>query len=128
MPRYVIDSYAWIEYFIGSNRGLKVRDIIESQSNDLFTPTIVISEVVSITKREKKDFDSVYDKMIALSRIYDLNKEMAKEAGIAHAEIRKRMNDFGMADTIVLLLAKKIDAKIVTGDPHFRTFKEVIFI
>lgn len=128
MPKHVIDSYAWIEYFTASIKGEIVKKIIESPANEIITPTIVMAEVISITKRENRDTDTVYKNLIGLSKIYDFDLELAKEVGILHAEIRRKISDFGMADTVILLTARKLGAKVVTGDPHFKDFKEVIMI
>ncbi len=128
MPKYVLDSYAWIEYFLGSYKGEKVGKIVESESNELFTPSIVVAEVASITSREKRDAEQAYKNILMLSKTYPLDHELAKEAGILHAEMRKKMHDFGMADAVILLTARKLSAKVVTGDPHFKNIKDVIFI
>ena len=42
--KYVIDSYAWIEYFMGTQTGEKVKSIIEGMEEKI-TPTICIAEV-----------------------------------------------------------------------------------
>ena len=126
--RYVIDAHAWIEYFIGSNRGNAVRKILESDDNEIFTSILTISEVVSKTKRENHDAEQKFVDIVNLSKIFFINIEFAREAGILHAEIRKKIKDFGMADAVVLLTARKLEAKIVTGDPHFKGFKETVLI
>lgn len=124
----VIDAHAWIEYFIGSDRGNKVKKIVESKENEVFSSIITIAEVVSATKRENRDAEERYNDMINLSKIYFISLEFAKEAGILHAETRKKIKDFGLADAFVLLTARKLNAKILTGDPHFKGFKEAILI
>lgn len=126
--RYVIDSYAWIEYFNSSEKGSRVKKIVESQDNENFTSIITIAEVSSISKREGRDTELAYKILTNLSKIYFMSLEFSKEAGILHAEIRKKIKDFGLADAIVLLTARKLGAKIVTGDPHFKNFKEAILI
>lgn len=126
--RCVIDAHAWIEYFIGSDKGNEVKKIVESENNEVFTSIITIAEVVSITKRENRDAEQKYLDMVNLSKIYGINLDLAKEAGILHAEVRKTIKDFGLADAIVLSTARKLGAKIVTGDPHFKGFKEAILI
>ncbi len=126
--KYVIDAHGWIEYFMGSDKGDKVRKILESDENEIFTSIITIAEVVSITKRENRDAEQKYIDMLSLSKIYGIIPEFAKEAGILHAEIRKRVKDFGMADSVALLTARKLGAKIVTGDPHFKGVKEAILL
>ena len=126
--RYIIDSHAWIEYFLGSGRGNEVKKIIEYNKNDIFTSIITIAEVISVTKRENRDAEEKYNDIINLSKIYFISLEFAKEAGILHAEIRKKIKDFGLADAFVLLTARKLNAKILTGDPHFKGFKEAVLI
>ena len=126
--KYVIDAYAWIEYFIESSQGKKVKEAVESQDNEIFTSIITIAEVSSIGVREKRDVELGNKSILSLSSIYFINLELAKEAGILHAEIRKKIKDFGLADVFVLLTARKLNAKILTGDPHFKRFKEAILI
>ncbi len=41
MPVY--DTYAWIEYFRGSEKGAVVKRLLESQKG--YTPSIVLAEV-----------------------------------------------------------------------------------
>lgn len=124
----VIDAYAWIEYFIESDKGKKVKKFVESPENEVFTSIITIAEVCSISKRENRDVELGYNTITNLSNIHFINLELAKEAGILHAEIRKKIKDFGLADIFVLLAARKLSAKIITGDPHFKGFKEAILI
>ena len=126
--RYVIDAYAWIEYFIESEKGKRVKEIVESEENEIFTSLITIAEVSSIGAREKRDVELGNKIISGLSNIYGVNLEFAKEAGILHAETRKRIKDFGLADTFVLLTARKLGAKILTGDAHFKGFKDAILI
>ena len=126
--KYVIDAHAWIEYFLGSVKGNEVKKILESEENEIFTSVITVAEVVSVTKRENRDAEQKYMDIINLSKLFFISPEMAKEAGILHAEIRKKVKDFGLADAIVLLTARKLSAKIVTGDPHFKGFKEAVLV
>ncbi|MBI2559140.1 PIN domain-containing protein [Candidatus Woesearchaeota archaeon] len=126
--KYVIDAYAWVEYFIESDKGKRVKEIVEYEENEIFTSLITIAEVSSIGTREKRDVELGNKTITNLSNIYGISMEFAKEAGILHAEIRKKIKDFGLADTFVLITARKLDAKIVTGDPHFKGFKDAILI
>ena len=128
MSKHVIDSYAWIEYFIGSEKGERVKDVLMSHSDEVFIPEVVIAEVVSITAREKRDVEQAYKGLLSFSKIFDSTPDFAKEVGLLHAEMRETIKDFGLADTFVLLTAKKLNAQIVTGDPHFKGLKNVVFL
>jgi hypothetical protein len=46
--KYLIDSYAWIEYFMGTEAGEKAKPIIESQ-HEKITPTMCLAEVYAKT-------------------------------------------------------------------------------
>ena len=43
--QYVIDTFAWIEYFSGSVAGKRAKQYIES--DHAYTPTVVITELVN---------------------------------------------------------------------------------
>ena len=48
---YVVDTFAWIEYFNGSEQGKKAKDYIEGE--EIATPSIVIAEFTDKYQREK---------------------------------------------------------------------------
>jgi hypothetical protein len=48
--KYVIDAYAWIEYFRASQYGEVAKEYIESA--DCVTPTIVVSELAGNCKKK----------------------------------------------------------------------------
>jgi len=43
-------------------------------------------------------------------------------------ENKKRNIKFGLVDAFVLLTARELDAKILTGDRHFKGFKEAVLL
>lgn len=63
----------------------------------------------------------------ASSQILQLTFDMAASAGEIDVEMKK-VRGWGLVDSIVLTFAKSVDAKVVTGDEHFREIKEAIMI
>jgi len=126
--KYVIDAYAWISYLIGEKTGKFVAEIIEDTQNEIFTNPVTLAEVISIIKRENRDYDESYKIILSLSKIYTVDIVFAKEVGLLHAEIKKEIKDFGLADVFVLLTARKLNAKVLTGDKHFEGFEESVLI
>ena len=53
MTKLVLDSSAWIEYFTGTPKGAKVRDLLKN--NEIYTSSISLAEISSKFKRSKKD-------------------------------------------------------------------------
>jgi len=126
--RYIIDSYAWIEYLEGSKLGEKIHQIISNEKNEIFSINLTIAEIVSRVKRKKRDTETAYRAITANSKVAEITPKLAKQAGLFHSEIKKKIKDFGLADAIILTLAKELNAKIITGDPHFKGFKEAVFM
>lgn len=125
----VIDAYAWIEYFDGTELGIKVKNFIENSQNKIFTNVITIAELSSHFKRKKTyDFAEAKKVLSSISSFYNINEDFAEEAGNLHAEIKKERKHIGLVDIFVLLTARKLNAKVVTGDEDFRNLKEVIMI
>ncbi len=125
--KVILDSYAWVEYLDGSDKGWQVKKIIE-KAEKIYTLSLSITEVVSRMKRLNRDFEIAYKVMISNSKVLDINPKIAKESGEFHAEIRKKIKNFGLVDSLLFISAKKLGAKIITGDKHFKNFKEVIYL
>src|SRR3989344_9035572 len=128
MNKFVIDAYAWIEYFNGTKLGIKVKEILESPNNSIYTNAITISELVSSYKRNSRSFEEEKKILLSLSTIYEINLEFAEEAGKLHAGLKKERKHISMADIFALLSARKLNAKVVTGDENFRGLKDVYML
>lgn len=127
MTKLVMDAYAWIEYFEGSRQGKKVQDLIQ-EGNEILTHTLTVAEVASKISRKGKDGTAAYHALHALTKIITTNDDFSRDAGLLHAHLRQRIDHFGLADAFVLLLARQQNAKVVTGDPHFKGMDNVIFL
>src|SRR3989344_2748341 len=100
--KYIIDSYAWIEYLNGSISGEKVNKILK-EDNEFFSLNLTISEVVSRVKRGKGNVEIAYNSIRTISKVVDITPEVAKKAGEFHAEM-------------------------ITRDEHLKGMKDVVFI
>jgi predicted nucleic acid-binding protein len=131
--KYVIDAYAWIEYFRASQYGEIAKEYIESA--DCVTPTIVVSEISRKLQKEIELGNETPDGRLkrlefinATSQVVKLDFELAVTAGKTDCEMKKKAKSWGLADSIVLCTARNVEGKVVTGDEHFRGMEEVIFI
>jgi PIN domain nuclease of toxin-antitoxin system len=123
----VIDSFAWIEYFAGSSAGLKAKTFIENVNG--ITPTIVVAELSEKYRREKLRFNEGLMFIAAKTRIVALDSETAEKAGALSYERKRLVKHWGLGNSIVLATARKLKARVVTGDEHFRDLiDEVIMI
>jgi predicted nucleic acid-binding protein len=125
---YVVDAWAWVEYLIGSERGTKVKEILENESNEIYTCAVTLAEIVSKVAREEKDVETAYSLLLSNSQIIDADEELSRNAGELHAEMRQILKDFGLADSYVLATARKLKSIILTGDAHFNNLTNVVLL
>ena len=118
------DSWVRIEYLEGSDIGRKVKEIIENE--DIFTSMVTVAEVTSKMSRMGKDVNAVFSSITSLSKIIVGSPELAKEVGVLHSEVKKKIPNFSLGDAFVLQTAKSINAKVLTGDPDFDGIKEAV--
>jgi len=127
--KYVIDSYAWLEYFMGTKAGEKTKEVIEN-SEEKLTPTICLSEVYS--KTLKVDSPELAEKQKSFikerSALVHLDELIAIESAKQNVKLRKEIAGWGLADSIVYATALVKKASVVTGDEHFRKLEHVVFI
>ena len=127
MTSFVVDSWAWIEYLRGAESGKRVREEIE-KGTALMTSSVTVAEVISKFRREHLDVDGAYRSITGSSRIARIDELDAKDAGVLHASLKDLRRNLSLADAIVLSLARKTKAKVLTGDPDFRGLHEAEMI
>jgi predicted nucleic acid-binding protein len=98
--KYVIDAYAWIEYFKASTCGEVAKKYIESE--DAATPTLVVSEVSRKLQKEIELGNETQQGQLkrlefirATSQIVDLDFETAAEAGKTDVSMKKKVKGWG---------------------------------
>ncbi|MBI3858711.1 MAG: hypothetical protein HY296_00510 [Thaumarchaeota archaeon] len=68
------------------------------------------------------------ERISSLSSVVGGDRSDAMMAGIIHAEIRREVPNFSLADAFSLQLARKLGGIVVTGDPDFKDVKEADFL
>jgi predicted nucleic acid-binding protein len=133
--KIVVDAYAWIEVFIGSREGEKVKQTIE-QADEVFTPDTVMAEVARKYHREGAEEQTIRSRlgiMSAASSIVPIDDEMALEAARCYVKLlqeakRTKLSTPSLFDAITLAMARLLKAKVITGDKHFKNLPETIWV
>ena len=128
--RYVMDSYAWLEYFMGTEAGNKVKQIVDNEADEKLTPSICLTETYAkILRTEDEDKAELRRTFIkSRSALIPLDEDLAVEAARIDVAMKKKVQGWGLADSIVLSTARHRNAKVVTGDAHFRRLPEAHMI
>jgi predicted nucleic acid-binding protein len=122
---FVIDTWVWVEYFLGEN--LRVNEYIENENLDLFTSTITLTEIIKFLYQNNQSPENIRHVLLEIG-IRSLVIPVTEEIAILAGEFRSEGFKGGIADTIILATARSGGHKVVTGDPHFKTLSDAVVI
>jgi predicted nucleic acid-binding protein len=126
--RFIIDSYAWVEYFLGSKKGEVVNELFSNQENEFITVDCCLAEIHGWVLREKQNFEKFLTVIRANSDLMKLSEQNWIDAGKERFEQRKNQKDFGLIDSALVAKQKELNCKIVSSDKHFKNLKDVVFL
>ncbi len=118
MPVY--DTYAWIEYFRGSEKGAVVKRLLETQEG--YTPSIVLAEVARKYRREGFNEDDILKRLLFIvskTEVVTIDIEISLKASEIYLELlelskKLRLRTPSLADAIVYSIAMLKQDKLVT--------------
>jgi predicted nucleic acid-binding protein len=130
----VYDTYAWVEYFLGTDKGLKVRALLRKGGG--YTPSIVLAEISRKYLREGVNPEIVRKRLLfieAMTEIVNLTVEVALKAGETYLELlqhskRVKGRTPSLADAVVYSIALLLGEDLVTGDKLFKELPRVLYI
>jgi predicted nucleic acid-binding protein len=131
----VIDSYAWIEHFIGSEKGRKVDEIL-ANADDVYTPDTVLAEIARKYLREGIDLQTIdqrLNKVVEASNIICIDAKLAEIAANCYLELeanakKLKLDRPSLIDAVVLATGRLLKSNVLTGDQHFKNLEETIWI
>lgn len=121
-----IDSWAWIEFFTGSQKGQRVQEILHNTTPK--TSVLSVAEVGNWCMKNNKHPEFYLSAIRKASEIMLVDVEDAQRAGITLKKIRTLAPGMGMVDAVIYAQAVHADVRLVSGDPHFRNLPNVEFI
>ena len=122
----LIDSWAWVEMFKESSKGIRIRKLIENFP--LSVSALTLAEIADWCVRNSKDPASYLNAIKENASILIVDPETAEKAGRSLNSLRKLSSGIGMVDAILYSQAVAVQMPFLTGDPHFKEFDNVLFI
>ncbi|MFH1663909.1 MAG: PIN domain-containing protein [archaeon] len=122
----LLDTFAWVEFFRGTKKGVKVKKfLIESQC---FTCAISLAELNYWIMKEKLDENKIITAVKSMSAVISLDNSVLEFAGKLNYLRKQQDKNFGMVDAIILAVSKSYGLPVVTGDRHFEKEKGTIML
>ena len=119
----LLDTSAWIEFFIKSEEGKKVNKLLESDS--CFTVMTSIAEIYNWAWKENRYPEKLIGYVKSLTQLIDLTENIASRAGELNFQRKKIEKNWGMLDSFILAVAQIYNLKILTKDRHFKDLPNV---
>ena len=128
MGNLVVDSSAWIEYFMGTDRGRKVRKHLAHQDIRVFTTGPIVTEVISKFLREGQPIGEVVEALHTLAVVIHFDLDLAKSTAEIYVRQRRIKSKFGLIDAHIVAAARLVQGKVLTCDQDFVEFKEALVL
>jgi predicted nucleic acid-binding protein len=121
----LIDSWAWVEFFAGSKIGEKVKGYVMDENQEIIISSINLAEIYRIALDRFDQLAAETRRRSMLSRCFLIPVD--EEIAVQGAKFRHD-RDWGLGDALIYATAVREGAKVLTGDPHFKGLKDVIFL
>lgn len=121
----LLDSWAWVEFFAGSKTGEKVKTYVMDEDQEIIISSINLAEIYRIALDRFDEQTAEKRRRAMISRCYLIPVD--EEIAIKGAKLRHE-RDWGLGDALIYATAIRENAKVLTGDPHFKGLKDVIFL
>ena len=113
---------------MGSKSGLVLKKLFTNINNKFITIECSLAELKFFCVRESINFEHMLQVIKKDSIILPVLQEHWLKAAQIKYEIRKKVKDFGLIDAILAAKQNEIKCMIVSGDRHFKSMKNVVYI
>ena len=126
---YVIDTFAWVEYALGTEMGAFVAELLNAPDSTLYTPAIVIAELSFKFNNENiGDWGTFFKFIKEKTQVVPLDGSTANQSGLQKQQLRATEKGIDLADAIIYQTALNLHAALISGDEHFKAIDGVIYL
>ncbi len=114
----LFDTSAWIEFFKGTDKGAKVKDILENQ--EVYTSAISLAEITKWCVESGLDISVILSHVRRNSIIIEVEDDILIRSGEIYGELRKISSKISLIDVIIYVSATTHGLFLLTTDTDFR--------
>ncbi|MDE1865020.1 MAG: PIN domain-containing protein [Candidatus Micrarchaeota archaeon] len=122
----ILDTSAWVEFFEGTTKGEKVKDILEKDK--CFTSMVSLAEITNWSLKYGRETAYFIDTMTKLSTILNIDKEIAVLAGRLNFERKKLNKKWGMLDSLIAATSIAYNLRLLAKDPDYDDLPNVVIL
>lgn len=121
----LIDSWAWLEFFRGSKKGEEIKSYVMDENQEIIISSINLAEIYRLALDRFDEQTAEKRRRAMISRCYLIPVD--EDIAIEGAKFRHK-RDWGLGDALIYATSIREGAKVLTGNPHFKGLKDVIFL
>lgn len=122
----LLDTSAWVEFFLKSKKGGKIKNYLRTQT--CYTSILTIAEISNWAMKENVNGRDLINIIIKLTHVLNLSIKISFLAGELNFQQKKLEKNWGMADSIIFATSQIFNLKILTKDSHFQNLPDVEMI
>jgi uncharacterized protein with PIN domain len=126
----IFDTYAWVEYALDGPKAERVAQLLESAS-EAITPASALAELKESMLRQgirAPVMNQILTYIKSRTTVAGIDSTVAELAGEINFTQKRTIKNWGMLDSFVYAAARLRRGTVLTGDPHFKQLKDVIYI
>ena len=108
---YIVDTYAWIEYFRGTEEGNVLAELLKEGSHKFITLECCIAELACHAFITKHDFKAMLDYVKSNSIILPILLPLWIKSARIRGTMRKSIKKFGLIDSLILAKQKELHGR-----------------
>lgn len=120
----LLDTSCWVEYFKETEKGKKIKELMENQEI-LYTCPITIAEISVWCHKNNKSPEDFITLIKKLSIMLDISDDILAESGKIYHEERGKSSKIGLIDCIIYATAQVHGLSLLTKDEDFKNLKDV---
>jgi len=125
----LFDTRAWWEYLRASPVGESLRHrYLRGGAHRIHTSVITLAEISAKLWSEGHGdrVSATLGSIRRLSHVWEVDADIAQDAGAIRVELRKSLETASLADAIILVTSRRAGARLVSGDRAFTGVPGVI--
>jgi predicted nucleic acid-binding protein len=119
----ILDTSAWIEFFEGTEKGKRVKIVLEQ--NKCYTSIVSLAEVTNWSLKENKETAFFIGTITKLSTVINLDNEIAVLAGKLNFERKRVIKKWGMLDSFIFATGMVYNLRLLAKDPDYKGLPDV---
>jgi predicted nucleic acid-binding protein len=128
MSKLILDSSAWIEYFMGSDKGKKVRAHLAKANAFTIITGVTVAEICKKFLQTSQPSETLITALRMMTKLVTIDYKAGEDTARIVIKQRQTRPKFSTADAHIVAIARQHNVRIITCDTDFLDIPEATVI